>query len=36
MLSTLAIKGVFHKDGTYKITIHGYPLIVTGVTDIQG
>ena len=36
MLPTLANKGVFHIDGTYKITSHGYPLIVTGVTNIQG
>ena len=36
MLSMLSNKGVFHIDGTYKITSHGYPLIVTGITDIQG
>ena len=28
--------GVFHIDGTYKMTVQGYPLIVFGVTDIQG
>ena len=26
MLSMLSNKGVFHIDGTYKITSHGYPL----------
>jgi len=29
-------RGVKHSDGTYKITSHGYPLFVFGVTDIQG
>ena len=36
MLYSLANKGIFDIDGTYKITSHGYPLIVTGITDIQG
>jgi len=27
--------GVFHIDGTYKMTVQGYLLIVFGVTDIQ-
>jgi len=28
--------GVGHIDGTYKITSHGYPLVIYGITDIQG
>ena len=34
--SNLAKIGVFHTDGTYKITSHGYPLVIYGITDIQG
>jgi hypothetical protein len=29
-MSLLKEKGVFHIDGTYKITSHGYPLIFFG------
>ena len=29
-------RGVFHIDGTYKITSHGYPLVAYGITDLQG
>ena len=29
-------RGVFHIDGTYKITSHGYPLVACGITDLQG
>lgn len=36
LMKSCADKGVKHSDGTYKITSHGYPLIVFGVTDIQG
>ena len=28
--------GVFHLDGTYKITVNGFPLIVFGVSDLIG
>ena len=30
------MKGVFHIDGTYKLIRNGFPLIVFGVSDIQG
>lgn len=36
LLSFLSKRGVFHIDGTYKITSHGYPLVIFGLTDIQG
>ena len=28
--------GVFHIDGTYKLIKNGFPVIVLGVSDIQG
>ena len=29
-------EGVIHIDGTYKLIRNGFPLLVIGVTDIQG
>ena len=30
------MSGVNHLDGTYQITTNGFPLLVYGVSDIQG
>lgn len=29
-------EGVFHIDGTYKLVRNGFPVVVFGVSDIQG
>ena len=36
LFSNIERNGVNHIDGTYKITRNGFPLVVYGVTDIQG
>jgi len=36
LLKNVVHKGVFHIDGTYKITIQGFPLVIFGVTDLKG
>ena len=36
LLNNLQCIGVNHLDGTYKITTNGFPLVVYGVSDIQG
>ena len=36
LFSNIDKNGVHHIDGTYKITRNGFPLILYGVTDIQG
>ena len=36
LMSNIESKGVHHIDGTYRITIYGYPLIVYGVSDQCG
>ena len=34
LLSNLSREGMFHIDGTYKITKNGFPLMVFGITDM--
>jgi hypothetical protein len=36
LMSNIESKGVHHIDGTYRITIYGFPLIVYGVSDQCG
>jgi hypothetical protein len=36
LLQNVEHVGVFHVDGTYKITIQDFPLVVFGVTDLKG
>ena len=36
LMKLIQMRGVFHIDGTYKITSHGYPLVVHGITDLAG
>ena len=31
-----SMKGVFHIDGTYKLVRNGFPIVVFGVSYIQG
>jgi hypothetical protein len=36
LMKLIQKRGVFHIDGTYKISSHGYPLVAYGITDMQG
>jgi hypothetical protein len=36
LMSNIESEGIHHIDGTYRITIYGFPLIVYGVTDQCG
>ena len=36
LMQNLANNGIHHIDGTYRITVHGFPLIVYGVSDQVG
>jgi hypothetical protein len=36
LMSNIEKTHVHHTDGTYKITINGFPVVVYGVTDMKG
>ena len=36
LMTFISKKGVGHSDATYKITAHGYDLVIYGITDIRG
>lgn len=36
LMSSIESRGVHHIDGTYRITIYGFPLVVYGVSDQSG
>ena len=36
LMSNIESNGIHHIDGTYRITVYGFPLIVYGVTDQCG
>lgn len=36
LMQNVELEGLYHIDGTYKITIQGYPLVVFGVSDLHG
>ena len=33
LLENLTNNGIHHIDGTYRITTHGFPLVVYGISD---
>ena len=35
-MQIVELEVLFHIDGTYKITIQGFPLVVFGVSDMHG
>ena len=36
LMSNIEYKGIHHIDGTYRISIYGFPLVVYGVRDQKG
>ena len=36
LIKRCEMKGVFHIDGTYKLVRNGFPVIVFGISDLQG
>ena len=36
LMQNFELKGLNHIDGTYKIPIQGFPLVVFGVSDMHG
>ena len=36
LMENLSNNGIHHIDGTYRITTHGFPLIVYGISDQVG
>jgi len=36
LIENLSNNGIHHIDGTYRITTHGFPLIVYGISDQVG